>query len=51
MPVVQNDVNGGGEWGALEDWPLIGIHAILTLDHELLTFGTDKRGMQSGETV
>ena len=46
-----NDIDGGGEWGPLEDWPLIGIHAILTLDHELLTFGTDERGMQSAETV
>ena len=46
-----NDVDGGGEWEPLQDWPLIGIHAILTQDHELLTFGTDERGMQSGETV
>ncbi len=45
------DIDGGGEWDPLQDWPLIGIHAILTQDHELLTFGTDERGMQSAETI
>lgn len=45
------DADGGGEWGGVEDWPLIGIHAILTADHKLLTFGTDERGKQGGEVV
>ena len=45
------DPNGGGVWTGVEDWPLIGLHAILTPDNQLLTFGTDERGMQGGEVV
>lgn len=37
---------GTGEWGELFDWPLIAIHAVLTPDGKLLTFGTDTAGTQ-----
>jgi hypothetical protein len=30
-----------GEWGDMMDWPLIGLHAVITQDGKLLTFGTD----------
>lgn len=30
-----------GEWGDILDWPLIGLHAVITQDGKLLTFGTD----------
>ena len=39
---------GNGEWGELFDWPLIAIHAVLTQDGKLLTFGTDTAGVQGG---
>ncbi|MGI9477301.1 MAG: lectin-like domain-containing protein [Hyphomicrobiaceae bacterium] len=45
------DLNGGGEWGELKDWPIIGVHAILTPDNKLLTFGTDQNGMQGGHLI
>jgi hypothetical protein len=35
-----------GLWGALFDWPLIGIHSIVTQDGKLLSFGTDLSGNQ-----
>lgn len=37
-----------GEWGELFDWPLIAIHAVMTQDGKLLTFGTDTSGTQGG---
>lgn len=37
-----------GDFGELFKWPLIGIHAILTPDNKVLTFGTDLRGVQGG---
>jgi hypothetical protein len=45
------DVEGDGEWSAVFDWPLIAIHAILTPDGKVLTFGTDEAGMQGGQFV
>lgn len=35
-----------GIWSALFNWPLIGIHSILTQDGKLLSFGTDLNGNQ-----
>ena len=32
-----------GEWGDVVDWPLVGIHAVITPDGKLLTFGTDQK--------
>ncbi|WP_413719321.1 lectin-like domain-containing protein [Silicimonas sp. MF1-12-2] len=43
------DVDGGGVWTGVQEWPLIGIHATLTADNQLLTFGTDELGMQGGQ--
>lgn len=37
-----------GKWGELFDWPLIAIHAVITQDGKLLTFGTDTAGVQGG---
>ena len=37
-----------GDWGPLFNWPLIGIHAVLTPDNKVLTFGTNTAGQQSG---
>ncbi len=45
------DDDGGGEWGAVKDWPLIGVHAILTPDNKVLTFGTDENGVQGGHLI
>ena len=38
-----------GDWGPLFNWPLIGIHAVLTPDNRVLTFGTDRQGNQGGQ--
>ena len=40
-----------GSWGSLKDWPLIGLHSIVTQDGKVLTFGTDSNGMQSGAFI
>jgi len=32
------DADGGGVWQGVEDWPLIGIHAIITPDFQVLTY-------------
>jgi len=40
-----------GSWGDLQQWPLIGLHAIVTQDGKVLTFGTDSRGMQGGQFI
>lgn len=35
-----------GSWSPLADWPLIAIHAVLTPQGKVLTFGTDETGAQ-----
>ena len=42
--------NTSGQWGPLLDWPLIGIHSIVTQDGKVLSFGTDINGVQ-GSTM
>lgn len=45
------DANINGEWTDLQQWPLIGLHAIVMDDGRVLTFGTDDRGMQGGQFI
>lgn len=40
-----------GRWGSVFDWPITGIHVILTPDNKILTYGTDLRGAQGGYMV
>ncbi len=35
-------------WSDVFSWPIIGVHAILTPDGKVLTFGTGQQGQQSG---
>ena len=44
-------VDDDGTWTPVFDWPLIGVHSILTPDNKVLTFGTDQNGMQGGQWV
>ncbi|MGF1597637.1 MAG: galactose oxidase-like domain-containing protein [Acidimicrobiales bacterium] len=37
-----------GHWGPVEDWPLIAIHAVLSADGDVVTYGTDGDGVQTG---
>lgn len=37
-----------GAWSALADWPLIPIHAVLTTDGRILSYGTTAEGRQTG---
>ncbi|MED5462933.1 MAG: hypothetical protein VYC03_09930, partial [Pseudomonadota bacterium] len=46
-PAAQAD-NVDGAWSDLEDWPLIGLHAVLTPDGRVLTYGTKADGQQTG---
>ena len=41
-------VQDTGSFGPVINWPIIGIHAVLTPDNKLLTFGTDIKGRQGG---
>ena len=47
---MSNPVNADqvGLWSDEFSWPMIGIHAVLTPDGKVLTFGTDQDGSQSG---
>jgi hypothetical protein len=37
-----------GTFSPVVDWPLIGIHAVLTPDGKVLSYGTDGEGIQTG---
>ncbi|MCT4656634.1 MAG: DUF1929 domain-containing protein [Cohaesibacter sp.] len=43
--------NTDGLWEDLKNWPLIGLHAIVTQSGKVLTFGTDSRGMQGAQFI
>src|SRR3954447_23055247 len=43
--------NGVGGWSALEVWPLIPIHAALTPDGRVLTYGATAAGAQTGSFI
>ena len=40
-----------GSWSAVTPWPIIAIHAILTPDAKVLTFGTDQTGQQGSHML
>lgn len=40
-----------GVFSPAVDWPLIGIHAVLTPDGRVLTYGSDTNGIQTGQFV
>jgi Ca2+-binding RTX toxin-like protein len=40
-----------GTWLSLQSWPLIAIHATITRDGKILTFGSDHVGHQTGEFI
>ena len=40
--------NTDGAWSDVYDWPLIAIHAALTPDGRVLSYGTDGTGKQTG---
>jgi Domain of unknown function (DUF1929) len=37
-----------GTFSPVVDWPLVGIHAVLTPDGKVLSYGTDEGGVQTG---
>ncbi len=37
-----------GSWSEVFEWPLIGLHVIITPDNKILSFGTDQQGTQGG---
>src|SRR5262245_19350725 len=42
------DNNVKGTWSAPGNWPLIAVHAVMTPDGRVLTYGTDGNGKQTG---
>ncbi len=46
---IANNVDGA--WSPVMDWPLISIHAALTPDGKVLTYGTNQDGTQSGQFI
>jgi YVTN family beta-propeller protein len=40
--------NVDGAWSPLADWPLIAVHAVMTPDGRVLTYGTKADGTQTG---
>jgi hypothetical protein len=45
---IPADANIKGMWSPVINWPLIPIHAALLPDGRVLTYGTDRAGIQSG---
>ncbi len=43
--------NQVGAWSALGGWPLIALHAVLTPGGNVLTYGTDEGGQQTGKFI
>jgi hypothetical protein len=48
---IPPNANVVGAWSALASWPLIGIHAVLTPGGNVLTYGTDAAGKQTGKFI
>ncbi|MGH8032221.1 MAG: galactose oxidase-like domain-containing protein [Luteimonas sp.] len=46
IPVTGDPVKGN--FSPVVDWPLIGMHAVLTPDGRVLTYGSDQNGVQTG---
>ena len=51
IPARLGDPEGNGQWAGLQDWPLVGLHAMVLPDGRILSFGTDARGMQGGQFI
>lgn len=48
LTVTAKADNVNGTWSAVEDWPLIAIHAAITPDGRVLSYGTKANGQQTG---
>jgi Domain of unknown function (DUF1929)/Jacalin-like lectin domain/Kelch motif len=44
-------LNPAGAWSTLENWPLIAIHAAVTGDGKVVTYGTNANGQQTGKFI
>ncbi|MDN3722577.1 hypothetical protein QW131_33340 [Roseibium salinum] len=40
-----------GEWSDILSWPIIPLHSIVLPDGNVLSFGTDEKGMQGGQFI
>lgn len=40
-----------GAWSEVANWPLVAIHAALTADGKVMTYGTDQNGIQGGQYI
>ncbi len=49
--ISATDLEGDGEWSAVQSLGLIPIHAMVLPDGKVLSFGTDENGTQTGQFV
>jgi hypothetical protein len=40
-----------GSWSAVEPWPIVAIHSVMTPDGKILSFGTDQQGQQGSHML
>ena len=48
---VQAAPNTQGTWSGVKSWPLIAIHAVLTPQGKVFTWGTDRAGIQGAQFI
>ncbi|MFT3733169.1 MAG: DUF1929 domain-containing protein [Hyphomicrobium sp.] len=40
-----------GSWSAVQPWPIVALHSVMTPDGKILTFGTDQQGQQGSHML
>ena len=51
VPTAAAALDSTGQWSPVVDWPIVAIHAALTPDGKVMTYGTTQAGDQGGHLV